>query len=514
VHLPATGKLAPIGGIEAASVKAIATFAGLLRGKLEFKKLIVNAPKLVLKPDVAAQPQPNLYGLETIGIALALADSSPFPDLLIRDAELLAPDPQTSGRSFRVPEIRVSKAVRPLSGKRLRRHQDGPNSPFDLWIKGEAFQAAFSGQRNVSADAVIGRLMFATSSEDPIAEKLRKALVPWEKANDIALSGEFNSSSGRIALDDASIRFGNRSAKGSIAIAFSGERRVLEGTLAYDVLDLTEVISEAPDGRRQLLFSASAKGGEARGETQQTFDLDLRISAERVRARDFEGGPFAVALTSQGDRISADIAELGLFGGTVSGRLEHNPPVSQGITIKLRGSRIEAASLADALSLPLPLRGPAGFSASLEAPYGNSLSSALSGATGSFKILLPYGGAVDGEASRRLTTALDGHDFAWRLAAGNLPLSQASVDGTINGHDVAATVEAESGKMRLFGSLTVALPGYVLNGKLAIGHADDEEHEPAAEHDRTLQNTLATLMISGTAAAPDFALTNRANFSN
>jgi hypothetical protein len=513
VHLPATGKLAPIGGIEAASVKAIATFAGLLRGKLEFKKLIVNAPKLVLKPDVAGEPQPDLYGLETIGIALALADSSPFPDLLIKDAELLAQDPQTSGRSFHIPEIRVSKAVRPLSGKRLRKHQEGLGSPFDLWIKGEAFQAAFSGQRNMSADAVMGRLTFATSSEDPIAEKLRKALVPWEKGNDIALYGEFNSSSGRIALDDASIRFGNRSAKGSIAIAFSGERRVLEGTLAYDVLDLTEVISEAPDGRRQLLFSASAKS-EARGETQQSFDLDLRISAERVRARDFEGGPFAVALTSQGDRISADIAELGLFGGTVSGRLEHNPPVSQGITIKLRGSRIEAASLADALSLPLPLRGPAGFSASLEAPYGNSLSSALSGATGSFKILLPYGGAVGGEASRRLTTALDGHDFAWHLAAGNLPLSQASVDGTINGHDVAATVEAESGKMRLFGSLTVALPGYVLNGKLAIGHADDEEHEPAAEHDRAPQNTLATLMISGTAAAPDFALTSRANLSN
>jgi hypothetical protein len=466
---------------------------------------------LALKPETAAPSQPDLYGLETIGIALALADSSPFPDLLLRDAELLAP--QTSHRFFHIPEIRVSKTVRPFSGKRLHKHHDGLNSPFDLWIKGEAFQVAFSGQRNISADAVMGRLMFTTSSTDPIAEKIRKALLPWEKANDIALSGEFNSSTGRIALDDASIRIGSRSAKGSIAIAFSGERRVLEGTLAYDALDLTEVISEAPDGRRQLLFSAPAKG-EARGETQQSFDLDLRISADRVRARDFEGGPFAVALTSQGDRISADIAELGLFGGTVSGRLEHNPPVLQGISIKLRGSRIEAASLADALSLPLPLRGPAGFSASLEAPSANSLSSALSGATGSFKILLPYGGVVDGEASRRLTTALDGHDFAWHLAAGSLPLSQASVDGTINGHDVAATVEAESGKMRLFGSLTVALPGYVLNGRLAIGHAEGEEREPAAEHDGAQERALATLMISGTAAAPNFALTNRTNLSN
>ena len=213
--------------------------------------------------------------------------------------------------------------------------------------------------------------------------------------------------------------------------------------------------------------------------------------------------------------MSADIAELGLFGGTVSGRLEHNPVASQGVSIKLRGSRIEAASLASALALPLPLRGSAGFSASLEAPARNSFSSALLGATGNFKIMLPYGGVVEGETSRRLSTALDGQDAAWPSATSNLPLSQANVSGTIDGGGVAATVEADSGNLRLFGSLTVALPGYALNGSLLIGHPEGEQAEPVPVNEHSpKEQALATLMISGTAAAPDFALTHRPNLSN
>ena len=83
-------------------------------------------------------------------------------------------------------------------------------------------------------------------------------MVPWETANDVALSGEFSSSSARIALDNATMRFGSSTAKGSVAMALSGKRGVLEGTLAYDVLDLTALVSEERDGRPQLFFSAHA----------------------------------------------------------------------------------------------------------------------------------------------------------------------------------------------------------------------------------------------------------------
>ena len=516
VHLSATSNLAPVSSAEAASVKAVATFSGLLRGKIEFKKVTVNAPKLVLHPDLSAHLRPGLYGLDTIDMGLAWADRSPFPDLVLKAVELqFGDDARTPLQSFRFPEIRVSKGVPPWSAEARKKWRDAPKAPFNLSVKGETVQATFLGSRNTGADAVMGYLTFASSSEDAIAGRIRNAVVPWETSNDIALSGEFSSSSARIALDNATIRFGNSTAKGSVAIALSGKRGLLEGTLAYDALDLTALVSDARDGRPQLFFSSSSSAA-VKADAQQTLDLDLRISAERLRAKDFEAGPFAIALTSQPGRTSADIAELGLFGGTVSGRLEHNPIVSPGVSIKLRGTRIEAASLAGALSLPLPLRGPAGFSASLEAPAGNSFSSALLGAIGSFKIMLPYGGVVEGEASRRLSTALDGHDPAWPSAAtSSLPLSQANVSGTIDGGGVAATVEADSGNIRLFGSLTVALPGYALSGSLLIGQTEGEQAEPVTVNEHSpREQTLATLMISGTAAAPDFALTHRANLSN
>ena len=50
----------------------------------------------------------------------------------------------------------------------------------------------------------------------------------------------------------------------------------------------------------------------------------MRISAEHFRAGPYEAGPLALALTSRSGLLSIDIAELAIFGGKISGRLDYD----------------------------------------------------------------------------------------------------------------------------------------------------------------------------------------------
>jgi AsmA protein len=516
VHLSKTERMFPVSRLDARSVKAIASITSLLQGRLEFRKVIIASPKFVLERQASRQAQTDPYGLDTINVAFALAGRSPFSDLILRQARFFAADgARKPYKAFFIPQIRLSKAAagsRPQMAQGRKDNQElVPSddslgeSPFALWIKGKQFEVAVRGEFDAEGDSVVGSAGLTLSPADPAAERIKNAMFPWEQGNGAALSGELAWSPGRLSLDNALMRFGDHNAKGSLALAVSPERRLLEGTLAYDVVDLTSIAGPA-DGKKHPYYLQPPDGLER--ELSKGLDLDMRISAERLRAGGFETGPFAVALTSKAGRLSADVAELGLFGGTVSGRVDYDPFVSPEISVSASGWRVDAASLSQALALPFPFLGPAAFNLNIVAPAGS-----LSTASGSFKISLPSGGSVDGNVSPRLKEALANHELAWGFGD-TVSLSAAMIDGTIKDGGLTAAIDAEAANARLAGSFQVALPEGTLNGRLAIKDVNSGGNGVAIPARLSQDQDLNTLVISGTVATPSFSLAERPNLSN
>jgi AsmA protein len=507
VHLSQTGRISPVRSVDARSVRAIASISGLLRGRLEFKKVIVISPKFVLERSVSARFQADPYGLETMNIAFALAGRSPFSDLVLRQSVFFAAGgARKPFKAFFIPQIRLTKpAAGPLPQMaQARKNNPGPDtsgdrqagSPFHLWIKGEQFVLFIRGALDAEGDSVVGNCSMTLAPADPAAERIKDALLPWEKGSGAVLSGELTWSPGRLSVDNALISFGDHNAKGSLSLTLSPERRLLEGTLAYDVVDFTSM-ARAPDGNNR----------------PEGLDLDMRISAERVRAGGFEAGPFAVALTSKRGRISADIAELGLFGGTVSGRVDRDLSASPALSVSASGWRVDAASLSQALALPLRFTGTGSFNLNLAAPLATGLPELLSAASGSFKVSLPNGAAIDGNVSPSLRAALTNHDAALSFGERGFSFSRMAIDGTIKDGGMAAEIDGQTENTRVAGSFQVALPNGALHGRLSIKDVSSEADTAIPAHLSQDQDSN-TLLISGTATAPSFSLPPRHSLSN
>ena len=196
--------------------------------------------------------------------------------------------------------------------------------------------------------------------------KFLAAVAPWERPDTIALSGELNLSRRRAALDDAAISFGDHAAKGSLALDMTGVRPRLEGTIAYDTLDVTPAwISASGNFAENPPLAALPL---ARRETDRPLDFDLRVSADRFRAASFETGPLALALTQIQDRLSVDIASVAVFGGHATGRLDVNPGQPASLSLRTSGSQLDAKALAGAFQLPLGFSGPVMLQAVLTMP--------------------------------------------------------------------------------------------------------------------------------------------------
>src|SRR5262249_19236342 len=149
-------------------------------------------------------------------------------------------------------------------------------------------------------------------------------------------------------------------------------------------------------------------------DKERSLDLDMRISAEQFRTGLDETGPLALALTFRPGRLSIDVAELALFGGKITGRLDYNPAASAALTLDASGTKLDARALASAVGWPLSVNGPMAFHLALEVPFETPLAAAgTKRLTGNFSIAFPTGGSVEDDLSRRISVAFD-QDAFWR----------------------------------------------------------------------------------------------------
>ncbi len=374
---------------------------------------------------------------------------------------------------------------------------------YALDVTSEGFEASFRGRCAAACQTAFGTLRLRAAVNEGGGKAILDAMAPWERPDTIALSGELTLSKRRASLDNAAISFGDHAAKGSLALDMTGARPRLEGTIAYDTLDVTPAWISSP----AAAFKFSG------GNIDRVADFDLRVSADRLRAGSLETGPLALALSATRDRISVDVASVALFGGYASGRFDVSREQPRMLSLRGSGSRLEASALASALQLPLGFSGPITLQAALTTPLNQPIEN-IGAAAGTFTIRFPLGGSMEGEVARTLSAALAEQDLGWVLRGSSFPFAVASIDGTVRPGSIGLKVEGQSGEKGIGGSLKVDFPGAAVSGTLL---ASENTHPPGAADLKSATEQTASstqLVFSGTADALILTSSAKTSLSN
>lgn len=494
VGFAATPRLSPLGGIKAKSVTAVLRVPSLLQGRIEFKKVTFDSARFIVNRS-AAGSKPGFFGVETAGAALAFAGLSRFERLELQNCTFfVAQGKRRAYRRFAAEHIGVLRSEGAL--------------PLTLSVRDQGFEASFHGNPRDEKTAS-GTFRLAVAPEHPAAEKISAVFAPWEQERGISLTGELTWAHGRASLDDATIAFGDHTARGSLAFAMRHGRPLIEGTLAYDTLEWVPEGRDAGEGARPLLALIAGRSGK-----ESRADLDMRISAEHFRLGPYEAGPVALALTSGPDSFSIDVAELAAFGGKISGRLDHRSGRPAEVTLDAGGTRLDSQSLTSALGWPIAVSGPVTLRLALDMPLNREpLAEDIKAAKGNFGIAFPAGGTLDGDLSSRLSAAVTGQGTPWGFGgSGSFQFNAATIDGAVAPGNVALNLDGEGEGNRVAGSLQIAVPSGKVSGTLTLAPAGEAEDAPPAVPPAPANTS--SIALSGTVTALNFSWAGKPALSN
>ncbi len=513
VRFGAAPRLAPISRMDAKSVTAVARLSSLLRGKIEFKKVIVESPRFVFNRERIGLHTP-VFGAETAELALAFIDKSPFERLELHHARFLwAHSARKPYGLSRVEEISLEK--RP--GQRTVSSGDGAEANgqvLSFSVADRGFEASFRGSFNRADENAQGRFSLTAPAQHPVTGKIVEAMAPWEKGHGISLTGDLSWSEGGAVLENATADFGDHGAKGSLGLALRKDRALLEGTLAYDTLELDAAGDGKGENGQVFLQPLRALAG-ARMTEDRNFDLDMRISAERFRAGPFEAEPLAVAISSREGHVSVDVAELSLFGGSVKGRVDYDPLRAPALNLDASGSRLDTALLTDVLGWPLNVSGRATVKLTLAIPFADErLSREAGAATGSFAISFPSGGTLDGDLARKLNSAIAPKNLFSPSDDSSVAFTAANIDGTAGPSGTSLRIDGESGGNRISGSFHIASLGNAVSGMVSLDQ-EVELPDPSSGSKPPVESSKPTnIVLSGTVKAPKFLREGKQALSN
>ncbi len=493
VRLKAGPQLALLSRAEAPSLKAVIKLSSLLRGAIEFKSVTVYAPRFVLRRS-SGEPAPRFPGLGTVATALALSAKNPFSEIEFIEPVFFVADG-------------ARKPFRRAEAERIKLGMTAPvsQSPalLSFSVKSAGIDATFRGECDPAGLTAHGALRLAAALDSAKAKAMLTAMAPWENESRIAVTGDINWSSERVALEKATVAFGGHSASGSVALYLSSRRPLLEGTLAYDTLDLTAAWAAKAEALGKADAPPLAALPFASRGADRAIDLDMRVSADRFRAGSFETGPLALALTATRDRLSVDVAEVALFGGKASARLDVAPAQPVALSLRGSGSQFDPRALAEALQLPSGVSGPVSVQFGLTMPVtANAPLQDVKAAAGSFSARFPSGGTLEGDMARTLSAALAERDLDWGFGGASMPFAAATIDGTFRQGGIDLKIDGESGDKNIGGWLRIAIPGAAVSGALSARRSVLTSAVSPVETEAEADPASATqLVLSGTAEA-------------
>lgn len=176
-----------------------------------------------------------------------------------------------------------------------------------------------------------GRPGFAGTGEvtvpDPrgLADAMGTPLaLPDGALSAVSLAGRMDATPARVSLSDAHLTVDDIEATGRMAVDLSGPRPKIEGALATGDLVLDRYLpADAGDGATTSGTGADGGGGD-QGWSDAPIDLsalaaadaDVTVNARSVTIRDTRLGATELALRLDDRRLTVDVPQTGLYGGS------------------------------------------------------------------------------------------------------------------------------------------------------------------------------------------------------
>ena len=311
----------------------------LLAGRIEIADVTLVRP--TIKVAFSAAGESNWSGLIS-SLARALAPQSEraavFSEIGIQDGTVILYDARSDaterleGLEFQVAWPSISRSFG------ANGHFTWHTEKVDASLTLTDFLAALSGDRSglkIRLSSAPLTLAFdGSASDEPTlkvqgtlgveASSLREALrwigndrLPFGGFGRFALRAQ-SDIGGRVAsLSNVNVELDGNSAEGALTIS-ADPRRLVQGTLAADTLDLTPYVS----GIRLL-----ARNERNWNQLPITLDgvndlsLDLRLSAANIKISTARLGRTAVAATMRESKLNITVGESQAFGGVAKGTL-------------------------------------------------------------------------------------------------------------------------------------------------------------------------------------------------
>ena len=355
--------------MKANEIVARISWVDLLTGNLDFDKIKINEAAFSIHTIDREQLAGLLYA------TLAAAHRTPFAIFVLTNGQIeidngLDAEPERANIRSLVMKVRKSNGRIRLNsrlewgGENLNLDivtnaisKPGLSTSVPLQIDADSrlLTGSFSGEMIPQED---WRASGQLSASTPNAAKLSSwfgGLPGIDYPQALNVSASLDLSPNQIQLQSGVFTVAQQDASGDLRLAHTGETQRVEGALAFDGLDLASLWAHSPDFRSN---ASSAQSSLARFFA--AGHLDLRISANQIRWGEFEMGKAAFTLTGRKGVISSEIAQLGLFGGTVLGHAEADLHVSPPrLEARLTAEKIEAGRIAALVSTEEWLSGQA-----------------------------------------------------------------------------------------------------------------------------------------------------------
>jgi AsmA protein len=331
VELGGVKGVTSITNIKAARMIARISWSDLLLGNLDFDKVKIFDAVIHAKGGDTAEIGAALLS------ALGGAQQNPFATLVIVDSVIIfegsAPQPRRNLQiSNATANLRKSDGRIGVSGKlrwkgepigfRLATNLPAPATPgapvsMVLDVDSRLASGGFSGETSLAgALNASGYLSLATPDMPGLAKWAGWTLQDGMPGV-VQLTGSLNLAPDWVSLQAAAFAAGGQKATGDLTLKFAAEPAQLEGALAFDDLDFGPLWRETLGER---LTASDAPSMAQR--LMRSLNMDLRISAEALHWQHAVARPAAFTLTSKAGIVSAEIADLGLFDGSVLGHVD------------------------------------------------------------------------------------------------------------------------------------------------------------------------------------------------
>ncbi|NJM34236.1 MAG: AsmA family protein, partial [Rhodomicrobium sp.] len=213
--------------------------------------------------------------------------------------------------------------------------------PLQLDINGRLLTANFKGEANfIGSWAASGALKAKTPDT--------LALATWLGIEDgpaLPLRGEITGAleltGDSIGLQSAAIALDGQQAYGDLILARAAKAPKIEGSLAFESLDLRRLwglaSGPAPSSANEQAFWTGLLRRAA---------LDLRLSAAEMRWDGLTMKDAALTVSGNSGLLAADLADLALFGGSIIGHIQLDLRAEPAkLRVRITGDNLEAAEL-------------------------------------------------------------------------------------------------------------------------------------------------------------------------